>query len=88
MEKQEGVLSGATDPFNPAKPLPDHVKRMAEETQQIVARLRNLSGFIETKTFKELPTHEQALMFDQLEQMTAYAKTLSLRYCTALLDHG
>lgn len=68
--------------------LPEHVQRMAEEAQQVITRYRNLAAFVHTKTFKELLVHEQALMFDQLEQMAAYAKTLSLRYCLALLDHG
>ena len=76
------------EPFNPDNPIPDHVRRMASETQDVVKRLRNLEGFLETKTFKALTILDQALMFDQKNQMTEYAKTLSLRYCMALLDHS
>lgn len=82
-------------PFGAGNPLvgdavkvPDHVARMAVETQDVVKRLRSLTGFMETKTFKELPDLDKALLYDQKEQMTDYAKTLSLRYCMALLDHG
>lgn len=77
------------DPYVPSKPMPEHVQRMAVETQTVVTNLRKLSEFIQDGTvFRSLPVLEQQLMFDQKEQMTAYAKTLSLRYCMALLEHG
>ena len=76
-----------TNPLN-GKVLPPHVQRMAVETQEVMVRLRNLDGFLQTKTYQELSTLEQALLQDQREEMLAYARTLSLRYCMALLDHG
>jgi hypothetical protein len=85
---REPGASFTGDPFNPEKPLPEHVQRMAVETQTVVTNLRKLSEFTKGQVFPTLPQLEQMLMFDQLEQMTAYAKTLSLRYCMALLDHG
>lgn len=79
------------DPFNPPRyetPLPEHVGRLSDECRDLIKRLQSLMGFIETKTFKELPTYKQAMLFDQKEQMEAYAKTLSLRYFMELLENG
>lgn len=58
---------------------------MATETQEILTRLKNLDGFLQTKTYAELPALDQRLLLDQRREMEAYARTLCLRYCMALL---
>jgi hypothetical protein len=95
METQKLKEPGATpnvDPFNPLdqKVMPLHVQRMAAETQTVVTNLRKLSEFVEnpSSAFASLPRLEQQLMLKQRDQMQDYARTLSLRYCMALLDHG
>ena len=75
------------DPYNPPAPLPEYAQRLAQETQQTITRLVSLSGYIQTKTFKELPQLKQNLMYQQRDEMENYAKSISLRYCMALLEH-
>lgn len=75
------------DPYNPPAPLPEYAQRLAEETQQTITRLVNLAGYMETKTFTELSFFKQQLLVEQRREMEQYAKTLSLRYCMALLEH-
>lgn len=65
--------------------VPPHVERMGQELAELLPRLRNLDGFTDTKTFKELPTLEQKLMHDQRDSMEEYAKTLALRYHLSLI---
>lgn len=94
MEEQKLREAGAKftgDPYNPmTKPMPEHAQRMAMETQTVVNNLRKLSEFIsdDAGVFPTLPLLERMLMLEQRDQMTAYARTLSLRYCMALLDYG
>lgn len=77
-----------TDPFNPPMtPFPEYAQRLAVETKETIARLVNLSGYIETKGFRELPVFKQHLLVKQKGEMEEYAKSLSLRYCMALLEH-
>lgn len=77
------------DPYNPPPPpFPEYAQRLSVETQETVVRLVNLSGYIETKSFKELPVFKQHLLVKQKSEMEEYAKSLSLRYCMALLEHG
>ena len=85
--KEPGAVPDV-DPFKPGKPLPMHVQRMAAETQTVVTNLRKLGEFLGGKIYQDLPLLEQQLMTQQYQQMVEYAKTLSLRYCMALLDHG
>lgn len=75
------------DPYNPPAPLPEYAQRLAEETQQAITRLVNLAGYMETKTFGELPVYKQRLLSEQRQELEQYAKTVSLRYCMALLEH-
>lgn len=65
--------------------IPPHVVRMRQELSELLPRLRNLDGFLDTKTFKELSTLEQKLMHDQRDNMEEYAKTLALRYHLGLI---
>lgn len=64
--------------------LPEHVRQVASELQETLPRLRTMLGYVETKTFRELPVVEQRLILDQLESLQDYAKTVALRYCMHL----
>lgn len=75
------------NPYNPPAPLPEYAQRLAEETQQTITRLVSLAGYTETKAFTKLPYYKQQLLVEQRREMEHYAKTLSLRYCMALLEH-
>lgn len=69
------------------EPLPAHVERMQEELKELVPRLNNLAGFMLTKTFHQLSVVEQERLIQQREPMEEYARILSLRYFSALLEH-
>ena len=75
------------NPYNPPAPLPEYAQRLAEETQQTITRLVNLDGYMNTKTYGELTPLKRSLLYQQRQEMEAYAKTVSLRYCMALLEH-
>ena len=85
--REPGAVPDA-DPYNPGPPLPEHVQRMAAETQTVVTNLKKLDQFIGGSVFITLPQLDKQLLSQQRSEMTEYAKTLSLRYCMALLTHG
>ena len=76
--KEPGAIPNA-DPFKPGPPLPPHVQRMAAETQTVVTNLKKLGEFMAGTVFPTLPLLDRQLMSQQYQQMTEYAKTLSLR---------
>ena len=85
--KEPGAVPDV-DPYNPGPPLPLHVQRMAAETQTVVTNLKKLDQFIGGAVFNSLPYLDKQLLSQQRNEMVEYAKTLSLRYCMALLAHG
>jgi len=85
--KEPGAVPDV-DPFKPGESLPLHVQRMAVETQTVVTNLRKLGEFMSGTVYPTLPLLDRQLMSQQYQEMTEYAKTLSLRYCMALLAHG
>lgn len=74
------------DPYNPQPPAAEYIQRMSEELKQLIRRLENLTGFMETKSFAELSDLKRELLIQQKKEMTAYAGTLSLRYYMAWLE--
>lgn len=71
--------------YGETPPLAPHVLRMKEEVEGLLLRLRNLEGFLETKTSQGLPGTQVRLLIEQRDQMIEFGRTLCLRYMMASL---
>lgn len=87
MSDEAQKMGDPTAPFQTeeGQQLPPHVALMAQETQAVLVRYRNLIEFRNTKTFAELSVVDTHLIDDQIKAMETYGKTLAFRYCMALL---
>lgn len=82
------------DPYGRKEPppMPAHVERMQGELKELVTRFNKLGVFIhgtgvaDGPQFLTLSHTEQKLMLEQHQVMEQYARILSLRYFTALLE--
>lgn len=55
------------------------LKRLTQEFQELETRLKKLETFIQTETFKQLPTVKRMLLNQQAKKMAEYHQTLAMR---------
>ena len=57
----------------------NHIDRMLDERSELVIKRNKLLAFMDSELFKELPTEDQELMWEQRFLMTHYVVVLSKR---------
>lgn len=60
--------------------MPEWVKRLGDEYNEHMKKVKNLSEFLETQVFADLPDEEQAMLVCQGNAMALYGYFLLQRY--------